>query len=67
MSKDEEYLRDFAAMFAMCGMLMRGEQGVDIVDKAYEYADAFMHSRTPQEDTTGIAAIKPKKKYERKS
>ncbi len=64
MSKDEEYLRDFAAMFAMCGMIMRGEYGVEVTDKAYEYADAFMRSRAL--DASGIASIKPKKKYERK-
>lgn len=52
-------------MFAMCGLLMRGEEA-DVTDKAFDYADAFMQSRVNAAEQ-GIAAIKPRKKYERKS
>jgi hypothetical protein len=52
-------------MFAMCGLMLRGGEGAELTDEAFEYADAFMKSRTgPSEQ--GIAAIKPKRKYEPK-
>ena len=62
-------LRDLAAMFAMCGLIMRGESGLAVSEMAYDYAEDFMDtraSRTEKPDQ-GIAAIKPKRKYERKS
>lgn len=66
MSKDEEYLRDFMAMFAMLGLITRGETNqYDIPHKAYEFADSMMGAR--DKTAEGIAAIKPKRKYERKA
>ena len=72
MSKDEEYLRDFMAMFAMLGLmeeaLMEDALSPDVVAvNAYEMADAMMAARSITPDKEGIAAIKPRKKYERKA
>jgi hypothetical protein len=69
MTDDDKNIRDLAAMFAMCGLIMRGESHVDITDIAYDYAEDFMNSRANHDDNPdqGIAAIKPKRKYERKS
>lgn len=66
MTDHEDNLRDLAAMFAMCGLLLRGGEGRELTDEAFAYADAFMESRTAQPEQ-GIATIKPKRKYERKS
>ena len=69
MTEHDTNLRDLAAMFAMCGLIMRGENGVGITDVAYDFADDFMETRANRMDNPdqGIAAIKPKRKYERKS
>lgn len=66
MNEHETNLRDLAAMFAMCGLFLRGGEGKEITDEAFVYADAFMESRAANPEQ-GIAAIKPKRKYERKS
>lgn len=66
MNDHEDNLRDLAAMFAMCGLLLRGGEGRDLTDEAYRLADDFMESRAASPEQ-GIAAIKPKRKYERKS
>lgn len=62
---DKEYVRAFAAMFAMNGLLSRGEWD-GLVRESFRLADSFMDELESQ-DITGIAAIKPKKKYERKA
>ena len=69
MTDDDKNLRDLAAMFAMCGLLMRGESGLAVTEMAYDYAEDFMDTRASRSDNPdeGIAAIKPKRKYERKS
>ena len=69
MTDDDKNLRDLAAMFAMCGLLMRGESGMAVTEIAYDYAEDFMDTRASRSDNPdeGIAAIKPKRKYERKS
>lgn len=69
MNEHEANLRDLAAMFAMCGLIMRGEDGPGITDMAYDYAEDFMDTRSNRNENPeqGIAAIKPKRKYERKS
>lgn len=69
MTDDDKNMRDLAAMFAMCGLIMRGERGATVTETAYVYADEFMETRASQTDNPdqGIAAIKPKRKYERKS
>lgn len=66
MNEHESNLRDLAAMFAMCGLLLRGGEGPELTDEAYDLADSFMESRDRAPEQ-GIAAIKPKRKYERKS
>ena len=69
MTDDDKHMRDLAAMFAMCGLLMRGESGLAVTEMAYDYAEDFMDTRASRSDNPdeGIAAIKPKRKYERKS
>ena len=62
MTEHDTNLRDLAAMFAMCGIIMRGnnQHAESVADEAYTYADSFMKSRDGTEQ--GIAAIKRKKK-----
>lgn len=59
MTEHEENLRDLAAMFAMTGLLMRGDQDHHIISAAFEIADEYMIGRKPEE---GIAAIKKGRK-----
>lgn len=66
MTEHEDNLRDLAAMFAMCGLLLRGSDRAGLTDEAYDLADDFMESRAAHPEQ-GIAAIKPKRKYERKA
>lgn len=63
MTEHDDNMRDLAAMFAMCGIIMRGNnQHVEsVTDDAYRYADSFMESRAGRPEQ-GIAAIKRKKK-----
>lgn len=68
--EDKEYMRNFAAMFALNALLVRGRT-IDgdipgVVEEAFDYADAFMTACDWRGDS-GIAAIKPKKRYERKA
>jgi len=71
MSDHERNLRDLAAMFAMMGMLASGRDPDTLAEDAYFVADEMMEVRNKgheeDEDEQGIAAIKPKRKYERKS
>ena len=64
---NDEDLRDCFAMFALCGIVMRGI-GDDVIEEvasnAYKMADAMLEVRIKQEDD-GIATIK-KRKYVRK-
>ena len=82
---DETYMYNFAAMFALSGMLANPENYLNrtsthyqaelerLVAISYDLADHMLDRMDVEfeedevEDTTGIAAIKPKKKYERKS
>jgi hypothetical protein len=67
MNEHEENLRDLTAMFAMCGLIMNGDHPLESIPTlAYKTADAMLAERSGLPDG-GIAAIKPKKKYERKS
>lgn len=64
--EDKEYIRAFAAMFAMAGVLIdRGRGPNYVIEEAFKYADAFMDAL--DSDVSGIAAIKTKRKYERKA
>lgn len=75
MTEHETNLRDLAAMFAMCGLIMRPEKIPDdtreLPELAYQLANQFMDVRADEDQTIaedqGIAAIKPKRKYERKA
>lgn len=72
MTEHERNLTDLAAMFAMMGLLARNEADTNwLADDAYDYAEQFMLVREERMNQTsgeeGIAAIKPKRKYERKS
>jgi hypothetical protein len=58
---NEQDLRDCFAMFAMVGLLMRGENKLEsIAQGAYTFADAMLEARQPKEE--GIAAVKPKRR-----
>ena len=51
-------LRDCFAMFAMCGLLMRGDNKLDsIAQGAFILADEMLEARKPKEET-GIVAVK---------
>lgn len=67
MTEHERNLRDLAAMFAMMGMLASGRDPDTLAEDAYFVADEMMDVRNQTSDEEGIAAIKPKRKYERKS
>ena len=57
--QDKEYLRDLLAGFAMCGLLMRGDNNlIDIPAGAYALADHMLEVRNPE--TIGLPAIKRK-------
>ena len=60
MNEHEQNLRDLAAMFAMAGLLARGDE-ITIPRKAFAIADEFMQERNPTPED-GIAALKPKRK-----
>ena len=60
MNEHEQNLRDLAAMFAMAGLLARGDE-ITIPRKAFAMADEFMQERNPTPED-GIAALKPKRK-----
>lgn len=66
MSEHEENMRDLAAMLAMCGLIINGDYSLDSIPAlAYKTADNFMDERSRDTDD-GIAAITPKRKYERR-
>lgn len=62
--EDKEYVRAFAAMFAMNGLLSRGEWN-NLMRDSFKLADSFMEEL--ESDASGIASIKPKKKHDRKA
>ena len=65
MTEHDTNMRDLAAMFAMCGLIMRGESNFgELTEAAYDYAEDFMDTRASRTEPPdqGIAAIKRKKK-----
>jgi hypothetical protein len=66
MTEHDTNLRDLAAMFAMCGLVMRDKPPSHIMSCAFEFADMFMEKRKriaeADVEDVGIAAIKPRKK-----
>lgn len=59
---NEEDLRDCFAMFAVAGMMMRGDiPHKDIAYRAYNLADIALEARKQKEEV-GIAAVKRTRK-----
>ena len=65
MDENDEHMRDFMAMFAMCGLISHEGQRPNTVQTAYDLADAMMDYRKNLDD--GIASITSKRKYERRA
>lgn len=57
---NEQDLRDCFAMFALVGLVMRGDNGTACPERAYEMADRMLEARKATEEQ-GIAAAKPKR------
>lgn len=67
---NEKDLRDCFAMFTLCGIVMRGiddEIIEDVASNAYKMADAMLEARNNKEEELGIAAVKTKRQYVRKT
>jgi hypothetical protein len=61
MNEEVPTIRDCFAMFALAGLLMRGNNKlIEIPEGAYEMADAMMEARKPQE--IGIKTVRKGKK-----
>jgi hypothetical protein len=60
MNEHDENLRDLAAMFAMCGLVMRNGPDASTLRQSFQLADEFMSERL--NNGQGIVAIKPVKK-----
>jgi hypothetical protein len=60
MNEHDENLRDLAAMFAMCGLVMRNGLDASTLRQSFQLADEFMSERL--NNGQGIVAIKPVKK-----
>jgi len=61
MTEHETNLRDFAAMFAMMGLLSRGEMTA-APSRAFALANQFMEIRESLDEEHGIVAIKKSRK-----
>jgi len=59
MNEHEENLRDLAAMFAMCGLIMRSGPDANTISKSFALADEFMAERLNVGH--GLVSIKPTK------
>lgn len=59
MTEHETNLRDLAAMFALCGLIMKNRDSENLPDAAYEIADEMMRARKIPEE--GIVTIKKKR------
>lgn len=62
---NENDLRDCFAMFALLGLLSRGENEIQYFpENAYDIADAMLEARKQKEPEVeeGIVAVKPKRK-----
>ena len=56
---NENDLRDCFAMFATIGLLMRGDNGTAVPERAYEMADRMLIVRNwKEEPEAGITAVK---------
>ena len=60
---NENDLRDCFAMFASVGLLMRGDNGTAVPERAYEIADRMLEARKAEpEQEVGIVAAKARRK-----
>lgn len=57
---NDQDLRDCFAMFASVGLLMRGDNGTAVPQRAYEMADRMLEARQPKD--VGIKAVKKTRK-----
>jgi hypothetical protein len=65
--EDKGMLRDIFAGLAMCGLITKNIGAPqDMAEASYRMADALMEARDKGEEL-GLAAIKPRKRYIRKS
>jgi hypothetical protein len=62
MNEHERNLRDLAAMFAMTGLLIRGDHLSSVPNGALMLANAFMDARESVDEEHGIAALKKSRK-----
>ncbi len=64
---NDEDLRDCFAMFAMLGWAMNGDYTKEEIPRmSYDLADAMLEARD-REEKLGIAAVKTKRQYVRKT
>jgi len=61
MNEHEKNLRDLAAMFAMAGLLSRGET-ISVPAKALMIANEYMDARESVDEEHGIVALKKSRK-----
>jgi aspartokinase len=61
MNEHEQNLRDLAAMFAMAGLLSRGET-ISVPTKALMLANEYMDAREFADKEHGIVALKKSRK-----
>lgn len=57
---NDQDLRDCFAMFALTGLIMRGDNGTACPERAYEMADRMLEARKPPE--VGIKTVKRTRK-----
>jgi hypothetical protein len=62
MNEHEQNLRDLAAMFAMTGLLIKGDHPSSIPNTALKLANAFMDARESADEEHGIVALKKVRK-----
>jgi hypothetical protein len=55
---NEQDLRDCFAMFALTGLIKRGDNGTACPERAYEMADRMLEVRNQQPEEDGIVAIR---------
>ena len=62
MNEHEHNLRDLAAMFAMMGLLIKGDHPSSVPTGALKMANAFMDARESVDEEHGIVALKKSRK-----
>jgi hypothetical protein len=62
MTEHDTNLRDLAAMFAMTGLLIKGDHPSSVPTSALKLANAFMDARESADEEHGIVALKKARK-----